>query len=841
MSKKSLSTILLLFLIFSGFAQMASAHNAPFPFTYDPTHLIEDTISEPESLDPAWSYDTRSEEVIMQAYEPLIFFAVDYTQGPYQAGQVNQFVSKLATDLTIEPTRYVFQIRGLSGTHVLERTLGIPPGSPVGTDWHELSPWTSTNWRIDEWEDVDANHQLSAGDKLKFGRDCKNTAVYWRVYQHFDVNSVDPVNNQTTITEQLVNFHDGLHTLTTEDVEYSFERALVKDRYLGPMWMLYQPLLDVYGAVDPATDPFFGQKIDGAVESNATHVWLNVVKAYPCFLQILSQTWASIVNKEWCVAGGDFDGDWTHTWQYIWDHWHNQLFIADGMMGTGPYMFDYWVPGVSWSLVKFDDYWGGWPAQVEWPTRVNPLRHASFVSRVTWNLYTSWMTRRARFLAGDTDKTYVPRPSAGEVLGQIVGGEPIRCYYPISMLALDAFFFTYNINPGSPYLGPGFDPANPHIIVEDRIPVDFFSDIHMRRAFAYAFDYDNYVALTYSGEGERPATPVIDGLDYQNPVAQKYDLNMTAAMEELMQAWGGQVWANGMSFTIVYNSGNLVRRAVADYFATNFNALNPKFHIQVAEEDWVTYQAHMRDSWLPIFINGWTADFADVHNFLYSFMHSQGIFPMSQNYLLVSRLIDDLIEAALELPDDTNPYNGELDYPDPRPYFNNYPNIPPDTRWPKRSIYYWLQWLYYENAASVPLIQPLGRHWEQAWMRLWYYNPLYGGSLPPAIDSTAPEAPVEYVYHLWKAVTHFGDANNDGYVNIQDAAIVSASWTKPSPTSPLGPLGYDPKADLSGGTGGTPDGGVGLVVGIWDGKVNIADAALVSAYWDGPPQGPSHP
>jgi hypothetical protein len=111
-------------------------------------------------------------------------------------------------------------------------------------------------------------------------------------------------------------------------------------------------------------------------------------------------------------------------------------------------------------------------------------------------------------------------------------------------------------------------------------------------------------------------------------------------------------------------------------------------------------------------------------------------------------------------------------------------------------------------------------------IRGWYYNPLYSGY---------------YVYHMWKAQTHFGDANNDGAVNVVDGATVSASWTKPSPTSPLGPLRYKPQADLTGGTGGTPDGGTGLVVGIPDGKVTVVDAALISAYWDGPPKGPSHP
>ena len=83
-----------------------------------------------------------------------------------------------------------------------------------------------------------------------------------------------------------------------------------------------------------------------------------------------------------------------------------------------------------------------------------------------------------------------------------------------------------------------------------------------------------------------------------------------------------------------------------------------------------------------------------------------------------------------------------------------------------------------------------------------------------------------------EAIYHLGDADNDGNVNILDAAAISAHWFGP----PAGPCGYNPKADL---TGGTSDGQ--SVPGIPDGKVDILDAALASAWWCGPPKGPSHP
>ncbi|MEM3589355.1 MAG: hypothetical protein QXE25_05895, partial [Nitrososphaerota archaeon] len=40
----------------------------------NPDTIIEATIGEPETLDPAWAYDTASGEVIFNIYETLIFF-----------------------------------------------------------------------------------------------------------------------------------------------------------------------------------------------------------------------------------------------------------------------------------------------------------------------------------------------------------------------------------------------------------------------------------------------------------------------------------------------------------------------------------------------------------------------------------------------------------------------------------------------------------------------------------------------------------------------------------------------------------------------------------------------
>jgi len=155
-----------------------------------------------------------------------------------------------------------------------------------------------------------------------------------------------------------VKMHDDT-TLTPEDVEYSFERQMVQDRDGGPTWMLWEPLLECYGASAPADDSAFGNKIDHAVESNSTHVWFNIAAQFPTAIiyQITAYVGTGgIISKEWAVLQGDFDGNWAAGWAAIYAAWHDPAvsFIENAEMGTGAYKLDYWTHGTAYSIVKFD-------------------------------------------------------------------------------------------------------------------------------------------------------------------------------------------------------------------------------------------------------------------------------------------------------------------------------------------------------------------------------------------------------------------------------------------------------------------------------------------------------
>lgn len=254
-----------------------------------------------------------------------------------------------------------------------------------------------------------------------------------------------------------VMFHDG-SIMTPADVEYSFERLMVQDRTGGPSWHIYQYLLGVSSAPNPSVEPNWDIAIDMAVEAvPPNNVIFRLVKppSPNAFRQALSQTWASIVEKAWAVAKGDFDGNWGAGWATIWNTWHDPSvsFIEGDMMGTGPYKFDYWI-STAWSVIQFAGYWDGWPARVsdDPASSLYTQRICGPILRATWYYITSWATREAMFQLGVADETDVPTANILDVLGYYPGapGLPtgdvwhrktypgtnnpvpvIRCFYPL--------------------------------------------------------------------------------------------------------------------------------------------------------------------------------------------------------------------------------------------------------------------------------------------------------------------------------------------------------------------------------------------------------------------------
>ena len=493
------------------------------PDAKNPDTFIEASIGEPETLDPAWAYDTASGEIIFNIYDTLIFFDREHVDKfvPMISEKVPSVENGLVKDngLTI-----IFPIRKGIKTH--------------------------------------------AGGEI-----------------------------------------------TPEDVEYSFERAMIQERDGGPVWMLLEPLLGVPSLSElgnlsvPADAEKIGKMIDDAVEVKGNNVIFHLAKPFPTttFLQIWSQTWASIIDKECAIKHGAWPGT-KENWVEVFKKYHNpetpELQEVD--CGSGPFMLEKWEHGKQVSMVRFDDYFQG-PAKLK----------RAIVKKVD-----EWSTRKLMFLKGDADVVWVPRMHIKE----LEGAEGIRVVKDLPTLANTAIFFTFKIDPKSPYIGSGkLDGKG--------IPPNFFSDINARLAFAYSLDYEKLIKDALLGEGKHVPGPIVEGLPFFNPDQKVYKYDPEKAKEYFKKAWGGQVWEKGFYIEVLYNTGNVQRKTVAEMLKENIESLNPKFKVHVRAVEWPIYLKAMVKKQLPVFIIGWLADYPDPHNFVHPYMHSKGTFAAWQGYV----------------------------------------------------------------------------------------------------------------------------------------------------------------------------------------------------------------
>lgn len=464
-----------------------------------------------------------------------------------------------------------------------------------------------------------------------------------------------------------IEFHDGSE-VTPEDVEYSFERAMVTDQDGGPIWMIYEPLLGTAGSRDGDGNIIVEfEDIDNAVEVDGQNVVFHLPEPYPPFMGILSQRWSGVINKDYMISQGAWDGT-AGNWRYYNNPAQGTETLYNVAMGSGPYKLVKWEPGVEVSMVRFDDYFRG----------------AAPVKNVVAKFVEEWTTRKLMFTAGDADVVEVDTMYWPEM--ESLDG--VTIYKDLPRLANTAVFFNFDINT----------EANQAVwsgkLDGEGIPPDFFTDINVRKAFAHSFDHVNYIQDAFLGYATTPSSPIVEGLPYRNPNNPIYTYNLAKAEEYFKKAWGGKVWDRGFKLTILYNTGNEQREIACQMIEDAVESLNSEFKIDIMNVDWGNYLNMMVQKKTPLFVIGWVADFPDPHNFVHPYQNSQGTFAEWQSYNNpdVDRLSSDGIKTV-----------------DPAE---------------REKIYHELARLYYEDVPGFQISQSLYRIHVRDWIKGYYWNPV---------------------------------------------------------------------------------------------------------------------
>jgi hypothetical protein len=233
-----------------------------------------------------------------------------------------------------------------------------------------------------------------------------------------------------------VKFHEG-GDLSPDDVAYSLQRGLLQDRSGGPQWVLLDPIMGVSSIDELAKsvgDVKACEMVKEAISVQGDSVVIKLKIPFSPLLQILAGSWGAILDREWMIAQGDWDGK-CDNWRKWWDPAAEKSTIFNKANGTGPYKLEKWTPGEEIRYTRFDGHWRG----------KAPL------AKVVYKVIPEWGTRLAAFQAGDLDSMDVPRAFVAQMDPLVQQGKAVM-YKDLPTNSAQDAFFNFKVAAESPFI-----------------------------------------------------------------------------------------------------------------------------------------------------------------------------------------------------------------------------------------------------------------------------------------------------------------------------------------------------------------------------------------------------
>lgn len=427
----------------------------------------------------------------------------------------------------------------------------------------------------------------------------------------------------TTITFPIregVKFHNSA-VLTPDDVVYTFKRGLLVGAQTSNYNMVAQNLLEAASfkeLVDKIGYDAAYDRLDQRIKVDGNNVIFELPRPFVPFLGIMADggSGMGIMNKAWCIEQGAWPGTKETGQDYMNKTAENDP-LFDKMMGTGPFKFVSWERSERVVLERFDDYWQG-PAKLK---------------RVIRKIIADIPAGILLLKQGDIDFVSL----SVDELPQVEGAPGIKVIKNIPSLWLMKINLIFDIAEGSKYIGDGQ-------LGEKGIPTNFFSDINLRKAFQYCFDWETFINDVFLGAALKPYGPVLIGFPTANKDNPQYSFDLQKAEEYFKKAWDGELWEKGFYFTVLYSSGSTHRQRALEILKANVESINPKFKIDLASLPWAAYVGAIKERQLPLTLFGMLPDVIDPYLPLFEHMHSAGGYAEWGGYIdLAKEKYDPLI------------------------------------------------------------------------------------------------------------------------------------------------------------------------------------------------------
>lgn len=441
---------------------------------------------------------------------------------------------------------------------------------PSGVDPH-ISTDAAATWMANNLYDTLVRYDTTT--------DADGTVVGTTDYKPWLAESWTVSDDGSTFVFQIrqgVPFHDG-SILTADDVAFSLQRVLTLN--FAPAQLLRTCVSSDHIWV---TGPY--------------EVTVELTSACPFFLALLVQTPTGAIHSQaYVMANGGVEAG------VINEHMRNNA------MGTGPFTWGSWEPGVVYELLAFEDHWSGAP----------------LVDAVSFRFISDLASQYVLMQQGSLDAMYNPPI---DILEQALSNPALKVLNQ-QTIGLQTLYM--------PNRNPPFD------------------DIRVRQAVQFALDQQEIsdaatLGLASPARGAFPS--LLPGF---NDSAWVYERDLERARALLAEAG----YPNGFDTTIAFNSGNAQREISAVVAQAQLAEVGIRAEVQAVA--WPTFVEGFQQGTMPMYVvSGLAAPVPDqfVTNTFTSTAHGTG-----GNYAYYSNDEVDALAAELAETVDADARQGIMD------------------------------------------------------------------------------------------------------------------------------------------------------------------------------------
>ena len=260
--------------------------------------------------------------------------------------------------------------------------------------------------------------------------------------------------------------------------------------------------------------------------------------------------------------------------------------LTGDLVGTGPFVYDHYIPNDEVKFHAFENYWAGKPN----------------ITILKFSIIQNAQERNDALLSGEVD----------------IITDPMSSMYP-----------TFDTDPDVTLFNAGKSLVVHHLGMNNH-----WINVSFRKAISYAINYSYIIEELLGGEAVRLKSPIPEGIGYANWSFNVATYNVSQA-RMIMQSMGfGTTWdptfpgvnesqwqaASFASFNYTYNIGNTFRENIGLLLQNNLDLIG--INVTDAGMTWVDYLYRLYEmpglhrNMLQLYWNGWIPDYNDPKNFI---------------------------------------------------------------------------------------------------------------------------------------------------------------------------------------------------------------------------------